>query len=308
VSIYTTPTGGTALEQFIKPFSGFNGTNLYVEGIAPGSNTLSWSYSEQSDCVDAIKATVFKVDTECLAAAPLPQTRTRIGVCEQVSLTLQPSSLSPVTWSISGDGLLSATTGNPITFTAHDRASAPTITATYGGAACEVSFTIVEPDGAYQVQFGNTIHWQGTASAGFRGITYLTPKDVSFENLEINEGTCVGVGTGCLLNLNGQVHSPWPSWASVSTGNPATGCVVEGPNQTGGTYWDCIYTFAGGGPWTSGTFTWPIPWEFRKPGGSKKQFTTLTHYAEVENVTGKTTQSKGGVTVLAMPSDPTENP
>jgi hypothetical protein len=45
VSIYTEPTGGTALEQFIKPFSGFNGTNLYVEGIAPGSNTLSWSYS-----------------------------------------------------------------------------------------------------------------------------------------------------------------------------------------------------------------------------------------------------------------------
>jgi hypothetical protein len=32
--MYTEPTGGTALEQFIKPFSGFNGTNLYVEDIA----------------------------------------------------------------------------------------------------------------------------------------------------------------------------------------------------------------------------------------------------------------------------------
>jgi hypothetical protein len=62
VSIYTEPTGGTALEQFIKPFSGFNGTNLYVEGIAPGSNTLSWSYSGQSDCVDTIRATILKVD------------------------------------------------------------------------------------------------------------------------------------------------------------------------------------------------------------------------------------------------------
>ncbi|MDR0994532.1 MAG: hypothetical protein LBN38_08250, partial [Verrucomicrobiota bacterium] len=62
VNMYTTPTGGTALEQFIKPFSGFNGTNLYVEGIAPGSNTLSWAYSGQSDCVDVIKATVLKVD------------------------------------------------------------------------------------------------------------------------------------------------------------------------------------------------------------------------------------------------------
>jgi hypothetical protein len=61
VSIYTTPTDGTALAEFIKPFSGFNGTNLYVEGIAPGNNTLSWSYSEQSDCVDLIRATVVRV-------------------------------------------------------------------------------------------------------------------------------------------------------------------------------------------------------------------------------------------------------
>jgi hypothetical protein len=51
------------LEQFIKPFSGFNGTNLYVEGIAPGSNTLSWSYSGQGDCVDRIKTITIKVET-----------------------------------------------------------------------------------------------------------------------------------------------------------------------------------------------------------------------------------------------------
>jgi hypothetical protein len=33
-----------------------------VEGIAPGSNTLSWSYSGQSDCVDVIKTTTTKVE------------------------------------------------------------------------------------------------------------------------------------------------------------------------------------------------------------------------------------------------------
>ena len=63
VQIYTSATGGTALAQFSTPFSGFNGTNLYVEGIAPGSNTLSWGYSGQSDCVDVIKVTVLKVET-----------------------------------------------------------------------------------------------------------------------------------------------------------------------------------------------------------------------------------------------------
>jgi hypothetical protein len=71
VSIYTAPTGGAALEQFIKPFSGFNGTNLYVEGIAPGSNTLSWAYSGQPDCVDPIKTTVFKIDWVTPAGDPV---------------------------------------------------------------------------------------------------------------------------------------------------------------------------------------------------------------------------------------------
>lgn len=61
LQIYTVPSGGTALAQFITPYNGFNGTNLYVEGIAPGSNTISWSYSEQTNCADNILITVLKV-------------------------------------------------------------------------------------------------------------------------------------------------------------------------------------------------------------------------------------------------------
>ena len=62
IQIYNFPTGGTALAQFSRPYNGFNGTNLYVEGIAPGSNTLSWSYSGQSDCIDKINMTILKID------------------------------------------------------------------------------------------------------------------------------------------------------------------------------------------------------------------------------------------------------
>ena len=64
VRIYTAASGGSALAQVSIPFSGFNGTNLYVEGIAPGSNTISWGYSEQSECKDEILATVIRVDLE----------------------------------------------------------------------------------------------------------------------------------------------------------------------------------------------------------------------------------------------------
>ncbi|MGB4574000.1 MAG: hypothetical protein WBI79_03255, partial [Kiritimatiellia bacterium] len=62
VNIYTAPSGGTALTQFVTPFHGFNGTNLYVEGVAPGTTALSWSYSGQTNCTDNIQVSVFKVD------------------------------------------------------------------------------------------------------------------------------------------------------------------------------------------------------------------------------------------------------
>ena len=63
VQIYTTAAGGSPLAQFSRPYNGFTTTTLYVEGIAPGSNTLSWTYSVQTNCVDNIVITIIKVDT-----------------------------------------------------------------------------------------------------------------------------------------------------------------------------------------------------------------------------------------------------
>ena len=62
LQIYTTASGGSPLTQFSRPYNGFTTTTLYVEGIAPGSNTLSWSYSEQTKCTDQINVTILKVD------------------------------------------------------------------------------------------------------------------------------------------------------------------------------------------------------------------------------------------------------
>ena len=64
LQIYTTAAGGSPLAQFSRPYNGFTTTNLYVEGVAPGSNTLSWSYSEQTKCTDQIKVTILKVDLD----------------------------------------------------------------------------------------------------------------------------------------------------------------------------------------------------------------------------------------------------
>ncbi len=54
--------GGTALTQFVTPFHGFNGTTLYGEGISPGTTTLNWTYSAQTNCTDSIQVSTIKVE------------------------------------------------------------------------------------------------------------------------------------------------------------------------------------------------------------------------------------------------------
>ncbi len=64
VQIYASASGGAALPQYSVPFANFNSTTLYVEGIAPGSNVLTWSYSEQTNCVDDILVTIIKIEVD----------------------------------------------------------------------------------------------------------------------------------------------------------------------------------------------------------------------------------------------------
>ena len=238
--------------------------------------------------------------------------RKRIGIAERVTLTADPP--GSYTWSVSGGGTLSSNSGTSVVFTAGDRASTSTITA-QGSHSCTITFTVVEPDGVYQVKFGNTLHDDGKASAGFRGISYLEPRDVSFENIEINEGKARGIGTGSRSSETGKPHTPWPKWASVGGGSDETGSVVQGPlqtsSETGTTYWDWVsgeVDWWSPGPWANGTFRWDIPWEFRVSGGTKKPFTKLIHRSELDGLSGRMTVSKGGVRVTAMPADAEERP
>lgn len=206
----------------------------------------------------------------------------------------------PVTWSVTGRGTVSPASGTQTTFTAGDRASTSTVRAARAdGCTCTLVFTVVEPDGAYQVQTGSTIHNPGTCSAGFQGITYLTPRDVSFEWIEINEGVCNSTANGSFATAgwNNLRHPPWPSWAAVSGSTDATGSRVEGPN-TGPPPFDHIFSGALPANCASGEFTWVIPWRFRVSGGAEKTFTQLTHHAVADGAR-RMTMSKGGVSVSA---------
>ncbi len=61
---------------------------------------------------------VIQITHQCVATTPTNQDRTTIGVCEEVTLTINPLPLGGVTWSLQGGGRLSSYTDPSITYTA----------------------------------------------------------------------------------------------------------------------------------------------------------------------------------------------
>ncbi len=240
------------------------------------------------------------LSSETVATSPANRARTKIGVGEEVVVTVSPA--ESVTWSVAGGGTVSPASGTQTTFTAGERASTSVVKARRAdGCECTITFTVIEPSGATIDRAPGTgiHHVHGTPSAGFRGQPFIQPDDVSFENIEIREGSVAGVGTGHFSSVHGRVH-PVGSWVTV-------GSVVAGK----GSRVDGIDTIRGvipgpGPPFVPGTFDWPIPWEFRVAGGAGKAFATLTHHMSID-AAGTFTISKGGTSVTAALNDPTSS-
>lgn len=119
--------------------------------------------------------------------------RTRIGVGENVVLTVAPS---PATWSIgSGSGdLTPETNGAEAVFTAPYADDTTTVVAsTATGASCSIQFSTVEPDGLqfYRLSKPGFHHTRNplthTDDIEMYSIVLITPADVSFHNVRIKE-------------------------------------------------------------------------------------------------------------------------
>lgn len=134
----------------------------------------------------------------------------------------------------------------------------------------DVSRTIVAPSGAYMQQASGTgvRHVSGYISVGFKGSIWLEPKNVSFVNMQLREGTVKGVGSGCWAYLDEKPHEIG-SWIAVGSGNSVTGCIVLGT--------DTVNAGDVGPPFTQGDFVWNIPWQYRVGTSAPTQFTTAQH-------------------------------
>jgi hypothetical protein len=241
---------------------------------------------------------ILDIETLTIATLPLNRQRRKLGVNEDVFLSLKPTMTSPITWTITGEGQINPITGHSTVLTAHERASTPTVMATVGGVSCAVSFVVVEPSGVTMVREPGTNVWHvnGIPSVGFKARPYISPFDVSFVNILIREGMCVGTGVGYYSFYNGRVHEDG-AFAGVIPGDPVRPSKLAAP--------DLVQSGAvAGPPVEAGTFDWPIPWIFRVGNGAEKQFAIVPYHLE-SDASGKATGSKGGHSESSNLNDPT---
>lgn len=176
-----------------------------------------------------------------------------------------------------------------------------------GTAKAKKRLEVVRPTDAVMERFPGTLtfHRKGKASAGFLGMIFLRPADVSFGNTEFREGAAPYEATGCfkmaeveLDEIEDVIHPVRGKWSTVSRGS-AKGSAVNTPDR--------VRSHTLSPPFTEGTFTWNIPWLCRvKGGGDEFRIAVATHHHSVD-AAGTMTITKKGVTVRHEATDDTKN-
>lgn len=302
ITITATPEPGNSWPMGYPTWK-VNGTAAGTAGSAiySQSTNAAGTYMVSANCgtsTKTIKVIVWEVISETVATSPSNRKRKTIGVGEEVNLSTNPAIL--VTWSISGGGSVFPASGITTKFTAGDRTATSVIKATVSSSELATSFSVIEPSGVVILREPGTgiFHIQGTPSVGFNGRPYITPANVSFSKILIQEGSVNAVTTGYFAYQNGDNH-PVGEWISLTSTVTASGTKVNG-----------VDTIQGGSdnhkPYINGGFTWAIPWSFKVGTGVAKVFATVNHVKTVDD-TGKMTISKGGTSVSAALDDPTSN-
>lgn len=275
-------SGGTGIVG-INPTQSQSGTTT-LSALAAGRATVTVTYRCKSgqSASDTVDVSVVSIETETVVTAPADRKRRKVGIGEKVNVTLAPSSLPSVTWTVSGGGTVAPASGTATVFTAGETASTSTVTATLtGGETITVTFTVVEPAGVTMEQQAGSLTTQ-TNPLGLQYFTnvFVNPADVNFTNVSVSEGAVAAVTTGYFTYQQGLVHPATGSTVPLSTFVAGKGTQMTGRDTIGGG--------TQGAPYSAGTFTWSIPW-FYHIGATMKQFTTLDHVKSLTMAGGKAT-------------------
>ncbi len=265
-------------------------------------------------------ASIPQLISQCVATTPVNQARTNIGVGEQVNLFFNPAlppGLTNIIWSATA-GSLSTNNGPSTEFTAPDRATNATVSATVEGLPASIAFKVLEPTNVYYLVFTN-MHTYDEADIGFVAWTFLQPDSVNFYAVQAQEEQAYAVATGVYSEYNGSGHQALqpttfgavviPGLGTGAIGNPAPTDL----DNMGAANDEC---YAGSTdptnsiPFTNGSETLVVPWDFRVgSGGSwKTNFVTLTwHCSESDGGNddeGLLNASKSNASVQMNVNDP----
>jgi len=239
-----------------------------------------------------------KITSQTVATTPANRARTKVGVGEQVTLTVTPG---PGSWTVAGQGTVSPAAGTTVTFTAADRAGTATVRARVGSRQCSVVFTVIEPAGVVMQRHpGSGIrHTLNRPDSGLQTDIYLTPDDVSFENVQYHEVDVPAVANGVYAPFNGVGHDPHPATITVN------GVVTGLGSKANGI--DSIYSGDPGTapPFAPGSITFDIPYEFQVGAGAFKRFTTVRQQSTLAADGVTLTSSKAGASITIKVTDPT---
>ena len=257
------------------------------------------------------------ISSQTVATSPANRARTKIGVGEEVNLTVKGN---PATWAItSGSGTLSPSTGarKTVKFTADDKAQSVTITATGSGCSCvnTITLTVVQPSHwtMKRVTGTNLKHTNGRPDCGWKASMFFQPKDVNFYRVETRELDSQAVCTGSYMPFNGVKHGNYPppdhasAWLTAGTHTDADGTKINSV--------DNIYSGDPGAgatnaapPFKVGTMYFPITYQWRVVGSANKHDFAVQRQEHEIHSTGKCDSKKGGNPESSMYNDPTSTP
>jgi hypothetical protein len=243
--------------------------------------------------------TACTITSQTAVSVPADRTRTTIGVGEDVYLTCSEAG---VNWTVTGEAALSGTSGASVTLRAGRNAGSVTATATGATCQCSITFTVIAPSAVFMGRAPGTPykHTLGRPDCGFLGQLFLKPDSVSFINCEVREKNSHCVADGFYLPFNNCTHQP--ATQNESGWFTMQDCIAG--KGTPANLNDNIYSGdpGGGPPWTVGTMTFPIDWEYRVWGGAA---TALPHFIQnhTTDTAGKCTTTKDGTAIYTVPTD-----
>jgi type VI secretion system secreted protein VgrG len=254
------------------------------------------------------------LSSQTVATSPANRARKKIGVGEEVKLTVKGN---PATWTLaSGTGTLSPAAGAQasVKFTADDKAGSVTIKAVGSGCSCSnsITLTIVKPSDWTMKRQPNTKlkHTKGWPDCGWKGIMYVHPDDVNFYRIETREKDSLSVADGSYTDFNGVYHGNYPLpdqasvWFAITRHSETDGSTDDAPDEIYSGYTGEAAT-GKAPPFKVGKMHFPITIQWRITGGATIHDFPIIRQEHEIFTTGKCESRKGGLTEKTEYNDPT---